>query len=44
MDVVPVAGNGDSENEDDDYDEADILQPSVWRGRSVRLWRLRAGR
>ncbi len=35
MDVVPVAGEGDGENENNDYDEADILQPFVWCRRIV---------
>ena len=33
MYVAPVASDGDGENQDDDYDEAEILQPFV------RLWR-----
>jgi hypothetical protein len=44
MDVMPVARNGNGENENDNYDEADILQPSVWRGRFARLSPLCAGR
>jgi hypothetical protein len=31
MNVMPVASEGHGENENDDYDKADILQPSVWR-------------
>ena len=31
MDVMPVASDGDGENKNDDYDEADILQPLVRR-------------
>src|SRR4051794_29440044 len=31
MNVVPVTSDGDGENKDNDYDEADILQPLVWR-------------
>jgi hypothetical protein len=44
MDVMPVARNGDGENENDDYDEADILEPLVWRGRFAGLSPLCAGR
>jgi hypothetical protein len=33
MNVVPVTSDGDGENKDNDYDEADILQPLVRRGR-----------
>ena len=44
MDVMPVARDGDSENKNNDYDEADILQPSVWRVYFTGLSPLCAGR
>ena len=31
MNVVPVTSDGDGEDKNNDYDEADILQPSVRR-------------
>jgi hypothetical protein len=31
MNVVPVTSDGDGEDKDNDYDEADVLQPSVRR-------------
>jgi hypothetical protein len=37
MDVMPVASDSDCENENNDYDEADILEPSVWGGRFAGL-------
>jgi hypothetical protein len=37
MDVMPVTRDGDGENENNDYDEPDILEPSVWRGHFARL-------
>ena len=43
VNVVPEASDGDSENENHDYDEADILQPSVRRGRFAGLSPLCAG-
>lgn len=36
MDVVPIASEGNRKNENDDHDEADILQPLVWRRRNAR--------
>jgi predicted amidohydrolase len=36
VNVVPVASDGDGENKNDDYDQADILQPLVRRRRIVR--------
>jgi hypothetical protein len=44
MDVVPVSRDGDGENKNNDYDEADILQPSVLRGHFGGLSPLCAGR
>ena len=29
---MPVAGEGDCKNKNDDYDQPDVLQPLVWRG------------
>jgi hypothetical protein len=43
MNVMPIARDGDGENENDDYDEANILEPSVRRGRFAGLSPLRAG-
>lgn len=37
MDVMPVAREGDGENENHDYDDADILEPLVWRRRFAGL-------
>jgi len=44
MDVMPVARNGDGENENHDYDKANILEPLVWRRRFAGLSTLCAGR
>jgi len=37
MDVVPVTSDSDGENKNNDYDEADILQPFVRRWRIARV-------
>lgn len=31
MNVVPVAGDGDGDDQNDDYDEANVFQPEVLR-------------
>lgn len=37
MDVMPVASDGDGKNENDDDDQADILQPFVRWQRTARV-------